>query len=313
METSRNPHPQIAIIGGGPAGIAAAVQLKRYDLAPVLFEKNRLGGLLWNARQVDNYPGFPDGIPGAALAQRLANHLDAYNIPVIQQAVQRLDYDTQNRRFTLATGSGSHHADIAVIAPGTIPKTGSLPQLTPGLLKKYLYFEIQPLLQQENKRIIIIGAGDIAFDYALHLSEANGSRIAVVHRNEHIKALPLLHREVLKRPNIRFFSSSSPHEIAAGKTAALAVTFINDKGQTIAMEADYLVGAIGRVPPKSLYSPQVQELEKELIAQKRLYLAGDVKNGPFRQAAIAAGNGIQAAMDVFFNLTKAHDPNNQEN
>jgi len=108
---------EVAIIGAGPAGIAAAVQLKRYGIEPLVFEKGRIGGLLWNANLVENYPGFPEGISGPELVGKLEAQLRKASIDVIYEEVVRLE-----EGFGLKTEGGSYTADIVVVASGTEPR-----------------------------------------------------------------------------------------------------------------------------------------------------------------------------------------------
>ena len=294
-------NPVIAVIGGGPAGIAAAVQLKRFDLNPCLFEKERLGGLLWNAQWVENYPGFYRGISGPQLAKRLKYHLEAYNAQVIYENIKQLDYDSAHERFSLSTTENSYSASIIVVASGTAANPGDLPGLMPAELKKNVYFEIVPLLKKKRKKILIIGAGDIAFDYALNLSRNN--EITLLYRSNEIKALPLLVRRVQANPGINLIGPAVPQKIARGKSKKLAVTFapptVADDSAPVTLEFDYIVGAMGRVPQTDFFSNELKARQEALVSGGRFYFAGDVQNGNLRQAAIAAGNGIEVAMKIY--------------
>jgi thioredoxin reductase (NADPH) len=292
-------HPEVAIIGGGPAGISTAIQLKRFDIEPLLFEKHQLGGLLWNAHRVENYPGFPSGITGAELAKRLQDHLTSYHVEVIFEKVNHVDYNRDRQKFSLETGSGSYQADIVVAAAGTRAETRGFPESVPEELREFVVFEIYPLLEKKAAHIVIIGAGDIAFDYALHLCKSIDHSVTIIQRSKKIKALPLLARRIGEKPGIRVISPAILEKIQKGTSKNLALTIRKNQNQTIDIEADYLVGAVGRLPQQNYYTPSLWEMEKELIADGRLYLAGDVKNGRFRQVAIAAGNGIETAMEIY--------------
>lgn len=288
----------IAIIGAGPAGIAAALQLKRFDLTPSIFEKNRIGGLLWNARRIENYPAFPEGITGAGLAIRFKNHLEMFRIPVISETVTSLDYDPLQEHFLLTTATETYTTNFAIVASGTKPNTSDILNLTPEPLKQYVVFEIFPILGLTGKNIIIVGAGDIAFDYALHLSKFQGNRITLVYRSEKINALPLLVRRVHGIPYITLMSSTVLKKIEKGDDHPLQLTFKKDDS-VIRLGADFLVVAIGRVPQVDFISPHLHELEKQLVNGGLFYMIGDVKNGHLRQAAIATGNGIETAMKIY--------------
>jgi thioredoxin reductase (NADPH) len=324
----------IAIIGAGPAGIAAAVQLKRFDLAPYVFEKKNIGGLLWNAHWVENYPGFPGGISGADLAMLFKNHLETFHIPVIPDAVTSLDYQPEHDCFQLITGRETYTANIVIAAPGTEPKTEGILDMVPEELRQYVVFEIFPPMELTGKKIVIVGGGDIAFDYALHLSQFQGNNITLVYRSEKINALPLLARRVQGIPNITLVSSAALKKVEKGVGYPLRLTFAKWGGaptllarprffpslKTVSqifvffarffevsvkepldaadLDADILVGAIGRIPQTGFFTRRLRQMEKQLIDGGRLHMIGDVINGHCRQAVIAAGNGVEAAMKI---------------
>jgi len=293
-------NPEVAVVGGGPAGIATAIQLKRYDLEPLLFEKDRLGGLLWNAHRVENYPGFPKGIPGPGLIERFKSQLEFNQVSVVYEKVNTIDYDKSKQAFSLLTGSGAYSADIVVAATGTKPKTAGLLESVPEKLKEKLFFEISPIIngntKEKEKKIIIIGAGDIAFDYALNLAGFN--EVIIIHRSTEIKALPLLKRKIQGNKNIRFIGSSTLEKVEKGKSKALNAAFVKNGKDCMTMEVDYIVGAIGREPQRDFYTDNLWDMEEYLVSRGRLYFAGDVKNDHFRQVAIAVGSGIETAMKI---------------
>ncbi|MCU0289242.1 MAG: NAD(P)/FAD-dependent oxidoreductase [Acidobacteria bacterium] len=295
----------IAIIGGGPAGVSAAIQLKRFDITAQMFEKNRIGGLLWNAHRIENYPAFPEGISGAGLAIRFKNHLEMFRIPVNTNAVTSLDFYPGQDRFLLATSEGTYTADFVIVASGTEPRTTDIMDIIPAELSQYVNFEIFPLLGLTGKKIVIVGSGDIAFDYALHLSKFHGNDIKLICRSEDIKALPLLFRRVHNIPYIKMINSAVLQKVEKGDACPLRLAF-EKKGTLLNLDADFLVCAIGRNPQTSFYTPHLREKEKQLIDEGRLYLAGDVKNGRSRQTVIAAGNGVDAAVKIYEYLPRGN-------
>jgi thioredoxin reductase len=316
-------NPKVTIIGGGPAGIAAAIQLKRYDFEPILFEKNELGGLLKNANLVENYPGFPGGISGLELVERLKAHIAAYNINIKFEQVKQLDFlltpgknlpekqtfsslrsgterpvtpgAVSATRFVLTTCSSSYYADVAVVAGGTKPKKSDLVESLAPTLRENIFYEVYPILQEKGKRILIIGAGDAAFDYALNLSRFN--EVVILNRTVRIKALPLLVNRVKKSAGIEYLANTKITAVEKGREKKLLVTFTKEKSDK-KIEADYLLCALGRETQKDFFTKGLWSIEKKLINQGRLHFAGDVKNGNFRQAAIAVGNGIESAMRI---------------
>ncbi len=292
---------EVAIIGGGPASIATAIQLKRYKIESLLFEQKELGGLLKNAYRVENYLGFPEGISGLELVELFKKHLQIYDSKVIFEKVILLDY--KEGVFLIKTSKDTYYSNMVVVASGTKPKTLDVVETLSEELKNKIFYEIYPILNIQRKRIVIIGAGDIAFDYALNLSKNN--EILIVNRGNRVKALPLLVDRVMNNPRIRHFKNSLIRKIDKGKEKALLITFLKQE-EIIPIDADYVVVAIGRVPQKDFYSPNLIKMEQRLLSQGLLYLAGDVKNNIYRQIAIAIGEGIYTAMKIYWGRYEGH-------
>ena len=129
----------VIIIGGGPAGIITAIQLKRYGIDPLVLEKKQLGGLLWNANLVENYPGFPRGITGVKLANLLVKHYNSYDIKTIYKEVQSIDF--YNQIFTISTAKNTFSSKLLVIASGTVPNCFSS-DLVSGVVSDKILYEI---------------------------------------------------------------------------------------------------------------------------------------------------------------------------
>ncbi|MCP4218357.1 MAG: NAD(P)/FAD-dependent oxidoreductase [bacterium] len=302
----------IAIIGAGPAGIACALQLKRYGIPCLLFEKNRAGGLLQNANLVENYPGFPQGITGLQLVERLQEQLRVNDIPVTYQEVRKVEF--KDGGFAICTSEAVHHAGILVAAAGTAPRqmgtapvneNGDFPSssasvriMEPGLEKK-IFYDVYSLVKEKSRRFLVIGAGDAAFDYALNLSRHND--VVIANRGTKVKALPLLMERVDRNPRITYWDDMPLKKIARGiarrGTNTLSVTLCR-QGEEVVSQFDFLLCAIGREPQVGYYGSFLREKAKELKAKEMFYEIGDVVNGIYRQAVIAAGNGIETAMKI---------------
>ncbi len=279
----------IIIIGGGPAGIAAAIQLKRQRYNPLLFEKDSLGGILKNANLIENYPGFPGGISGRELVGLFTDQYKQHSVKTIYEEVIELNY--QNDCFIARTDNHTVHASFAIIASGTIPKIPDELKPYTGLGNRIL-FTVYPLLDIKDKAIVIIGSGDIAFDYALSLHKAND--VTILNRGAHIKCLALLHNRVKQSARIKYFDN----------TEIVNVTMIDGKRLEIEcnsghkMTADYILGAVGREASIGFLSENLIHHKTELEKDDRLYFIGDCKGSIFRQTAIAVGDAVLAAMRI---------------
>ena len=153
----------------------------------------------------------------------------------------------------------------------------------------------------KDKRVVIIGAGDAAFDYALNLCQNNA--VWIMNRGNKTRALPLLVDRVSGNPGITYCENSAIENIDRGKEKKLSIAFQGEKGTT-SVEVDYLIVAIGRTPQKDFYSSGLVEMEEQLSFQNVLYLTGDVKNAICRQATIAVGNGVDTAMKIYWTMMR---------
>ncbi len=284
------------IIGAGPGGLATAMQLKRQGISSLLLEKDTIGGLLKNANLVENYPGFPGGIPGMALVHLFREHAQAVGIQVNYVEVHRVDY--KDGLFTVEAGESISHTQVLVVASGTKPR--QLPGLAiPERLKGRVFYEVYPLLGISGKRIAIIGAGDAAFDFALNLSKAND--VIILNRGEQLKCLPLLWERAQSNDRIQYLENTGVSEIIPGSKDEIRLSCIDPNGRWF-YSIDYLIGAIGRDPQLDFISEDLYRLSSELQEQGRLYYVGDVTKGIYRQTAIAVGEGILTAMKIHWRI-----------
>ncbi|MBC8465797.1 NAD(P)/FAD-dependent oxidoreductase [bacterium] len=280
-----------AIIGAGPAGIAAAIQAVRSGLKIVVFEGSTPGGLIRNANWIENYPGFPNGISGKRFADLISEQLKAQNVKLITEKVQQIN--PNGNHFEIHSLSGILKSERIILATGTIPKKIIINGVELAE-NDNLFYEIVPLLQQTGKRIAVIGGGDAAFDYALNLARHN--LVTIFHRGSKAKCLPLL-LERVKR-NARFEFHPESRLIGLMKMENSLDITIETKGRDIEMNFDYLVIAIGRRSNLACVS-NLEYSQLEYYREKSLlYLVGDVKNGNHRHVGIAVGDGLKAAMQI---------------
>jgi thioredoxin reductase len=286
----------VAIIGAGPAGIACAIQLSRYGIVPLLFERDFPGGLLKNANLVENYPGFPGGIKGSKLIEKMTRQLDLANVPVIHENINLVDYSEV--LFSITTDQNNYISQRLVIASGTVPVRWTEIEI-PESIQPKIFYEVYPLKDLKDKVIAIIGAGDAAFDYALQLASYN--KVMIFNRSEKVKCLPLLMHRAKGLGQISYHANYVLKDVMEDSSSTCLKLFFQTKKGMESLLADYIIFATGRRPELSYANPFILNNLDELKQEGKLYLVGDVKNDLFRQASIAAGDGIRAAMEIFFN------------
>jgi len=284
------------IIGAGPAGIATAIQLKRYNIEPLILEQNEIGGLLRNAHLVENYPGFPEGISGIALVELFKKQLKNAEVEVSFETVLELDYS--DGAFFIKTNTREIEAITVVIATGTKPRKLTNVKIADDIQSR-IFYHIYSILDIKKKNIAVIGAGDAAFDYALNLARNN--EVVILNRSSQIKCLPLLWERSLKSDSISYLHDMSLEAIKKKGSKALLTCFDNESQEKKEMSVDYVIAAIGREPGLDFLTDTFKKNLETLTKMNKLYMVGDVKNGLYRQTAIAVGNGIRAAMEIYRN------------
>lgn len=289
---------EVTVLGAGPAGIAAAIYLKRAGLTPVVFEKQQPGGLLRYAHLVENYPGFPQGITGINLTDLFVKHLHRFKVPIVKAEVTRIDQ--RNDAFIIQRQGETVLSCAVIIASGTNPKKIQINGAVclEGTRLFYEPFTVIRKAKKIKKRIIVIGGGDIAFDYALTLL-ARGHEVTILSRSDPV-CLPLLLQRVQKKGAVLHTKCVIEKIRKTSKGLTLECRQHPHENE---FSADFILIACGRDPNISFLSTNLTKYINDCscvpqMSLPGLYFAGDVLRGTYRQTAIAVGDGIHAAMKV---------------
>jgi thioredoxin reductase (NADPH) len=285
----------IPVVGGGPAGIAAAVQLKRSGLVPVLFCSGEPGGLLRNANLVENYLGFPGGVTGKELVALFLKQLAEHDISIRREEVLKIGMAGEGDvGYAIRTDSGTTTSPAVIVATGTVPKKAGIPG-EDDLPPDRIHYDVADIdtTSIDGGTMLVIGGGDAAFDYALNLGRG-GAKVMIAFRADAPICLPLL---------MDIASRDESIVVRAGETVDSLEDVHDGVKATIEgvpLVADGVVVAVGREPNVKIidgYSPPPRcPLDMEPDGFPGLFLAGDVRWGRYRQATIAAGDGLLAAM-----------------
>jgi len=281
------------IIGAGPAGIAAAIYLKRAGAEIALFEKAKVGGLLRSANLVENYPGFPEGISGLKLVSLFEEQLEAMNIRPVMERVT--DIEHLKNVFRITAGCGKLCARNVLIATGTRPIPLVL-EGSDGPAGTRIFYDVNAVPKREG-RALVIGGGDAAFDYALNL-DGRGMDAIIVSRSKP-KCLKLLAQRA-REERISVAVGCTPKSVRFnGKRVELKCA---SSERSRNFEGDFILVATGRTPDTGA----LDGLAKKVKVKGRgpetnlrgLYMIGDVLGGSYRQTGIAVGSGVLAAMMI---------------
>ena len=289
---------EVAVIGAGPAGLAAAMQLTRQRMDCLVFEADVPGGLLHNANLVENYPGFPGGIPGPRLAALFQEQAEQLGVRIHRRQVRNLTW--QDQAFLLTTDQGARQAEKTVVATGTRAVPFQDVPVSSQAAER-IFTEVADLSGVKGKRILIIGAGDAAFDYALNLSREN--QVTILNRSGRILALGLLQQRVKFSSSIKYHADTIVKQIAGGGPGNLLVSVHKPTGEEV-LSADYLLTAIGRIPADEFIDQSLLDPPAAGIPAGSLFFVGDIRSGRFRQTAMAVGDGVRAAMEIYFRKEK---------
>ncbi len=287
----------IAIIGGGVAGLSAAIYASRGGMSVAVFEGTGFGGQINVTPDVDNYPGFPL-ISGEELSEKLKTHAKSFPVDFIQEQIREIK-DANSKIKKLITRKNTYEVKAVILATGAKPrKLGVLGEELGGVS----YCATCDGAFAKGKTVCVIGGGNTAFEDALYLS-AVCNKVYIINRSEKFRASNVLVEKARKSPNIKIITSRKIEKIQGNGIVSSIVTAHSVSGKISVLETDHIFVAIGRIPESGLYEGKVLLSEdKSVICDENmrtnisgLFAAGDVRNTPLRQIVTAASDGAVAA------------------
>ncbi len=298
----------LAIIGSGPAGYTAAIYAARAGLTPVLIEGLQRGGQLTITTEVENFPGFPEGIQGPELMERCRKQAARLGARLIENEVTKVDLSSAPFHLTLADGR-TIEAKSVIIATGAKARWLGLPSEKALLGRGVSACATCDGFFFKDQHVAIVGGGDTAMEEALFLSKLAG-KVTIIHRRNALRASKILQERVRENPKIEIAWSSVVKEIlGGGKSGVTGVRLSNvETNETTDLACQGVFVAIGHEPSTALFEGQVELREDGYVKLVEpgttrtsvggVFVAGDAGDSRYRQAITAAGSGCAAALDA---------------
>ncbi len=301
---------KLLIIGSGPAGYTAAIYAARANLEPVLFEgfySGPAGGQLMTTTEVENYPGFPDGVTGPDLVERFRQQALRFGTTILSEDVE--DVELKSFPFIIKGRKTHYQAQSVIIATGAMAKRLEIPGAgegefwQKGVTACAVCDGAAPIFR--NKPLFVIGGGDSAVEEATFLTKF-GSRVYIVHRRDKLRASKIMQERALNHPKIEILWDSEVINVA-GDNIVKTVTIKNLKtNQEQEHAAGGLFFAIGHTPNTAFLKGQLEVHPNGYIKVIKgtqtsidgVFAAGDVQDFEYRQAITAAGSGCMASLDA---------------
>jgi len=297
---------RVVIMGSGPAGLTAALYTARGNLDPIIFEGIEAGGQLTLTTDVENYPGFPDGVQGPELIDNMRKQAERFGATCVLAEVSSVDLS--KRPFNVVSGENVLEADTLIVASGASAKLLGIESE-----KIFLGHGVSTCATCDgfffkDKELIVVGGGDSAVEEAVFLTKF-AKKVTIVHRRDRLRASKILQDRAFKNSKVDFIWDSVVEEILGSIDEGVNGVKIKDikTGEISIKECQGVFIAIGHNPNTQILKGQLEMNEAGYIVTRNgstitnvpgVFAAGDVQDHVYRQAVTAAGSGCMAALDA---------------
>jgi thioredoxin reductase (NADPH) len=301
---SRPDVENVIIVGSGPAGWSAAIYTARGDLRPLLITGNDLGGQVAITTEVENYPGFPEGLMGPDLVMRMREQAEKFGAAVEIDYVVDIDVDGPPFRVT-TSGGRTYDAMSLIIATGASARKLGVPGEEKLTGRGVSYCATCDGFFFRGKEIVVVGGGDSALEEGIFLTKF-ASKVRVVHRRDQLRAGAVLRRRAEANPKIEFIWNTFVTQIN-GEDRVRSVTLENVvTGEVTELPTDGVFVYVGHLPNSRLFEGKLAMDSQGYLITDRLmrtsvpgiFAAGEIQDPRFRQVATSAGQGVQAALEA---------------
>ena len=298
---------KVIIIGSGPAGLTAAIYAARANLNPLVFEGLQPGGQLTITTDVENYPGFPDGIMGPEMMDLFRKQAQRFDAETFYLTVDKVDLT--ERPFKVYVGVEVYNTETIIISTGASAQLLGLESES-----KLMGYGVSACATCDGfffkeKKVLIVGGGDSAMEEATFLTKF-ASSVSIVHRRDEFRASKIMQDRALNNPKIDvIWNTAIESMIGDPQNGGLTGVVLKNtlSGETLKMECDGVFIAIGHTPNSDLFRGKLDLDEKGFIitgadntrtSVEGVFAAGDIQDTVYRQAVTAAGSGCMAALDA---------------
>jgi len=293
----------LLILGSGPAGLTAAIYAARANLNPIILAGKEPGGQVTITPEVENFPGFPDGVSGPEMAELMRKQAEKFGAEV--RAEEAVKVDLSQRPFTITSSEATYLARCLIVATGAHPRRLGVPGEEKFTGRGVSFCATCDGFFFKGREVIMVGGGDAAMVESLFLTKF-ASRVRLVHRRDKLRAEKILQERAVNEPKIEFLWDTVVTEIL-GADKVTGVRLRNVKThEEWEVATDGVFVAIGHKPNTDLFRGQMELDERGYIVTNRrmetsvpgVYAAGDVQDPVYWQAVIAAGTGAIAAIEA---------------
>ena len=297
---------KVVIMGSGPAGLTAALYAARANLEPLVFEGPEAGGQLTTTTDVENFPGFPNGIMGPDLMDLMREQSERFGAQCVQKAVISVDFS--KRPFRISTADEQILASTFIVSSGATARMLGLPSER-GLLG----YGVSTCATCDgfffrDKELVVVGGGDSAMEESIFLTKF-ATRVTVIHRRDKLRASVIMQQRATENEKIGFIWNGVVEDVLGSRESGVTGVRIKDAvtGEGYVKECQGMFVAIGHTPNSGIFRGQLEMDDNGYLITKNgtsetsvagVFAAGDIQDTRYKQAITAAGSGCMAAMDA---------------